>query len=258
MAFYPIQLFLNKAKEEYNISQYHIDVFYDNKNVFSYKKGISFLENILKRKQFIINPKIIACLSLIILSITGKASLNDNVKKHIPDFPIDEKLEDLISSYLEAPEIRNELKYAELISRIIKKLEGCSFEEYAKLNIINPQKMRSTTFSSQGLITTTNDYLKLCYNICYKGIFLSKYKNLRESMIIFSDIIDRTKKQCLSYTDRNGVYTLIDINRKIIAIYNQTPSNIPTNQLLMFEELETLIIEGFKNKSFSKGYNLFP
>lgn len=42
MAFYPIQLFLNKAKEEYNISQYHIDIFYDNKNVFSYKKGISF------------------------------------------------------------------------------------------------------------------------------------------------------------------------------------------------------------------------
>lgn len=192
------------------------------------------------------------------LNITGKVSLDDNIKKHISDFPGDEKLEDLIYSYLEASEIQNELKYAELISRIIKKLEGCSFEEYAKLHIINPQKMRSTTFSSQGLITTANDYLKLCFNICYQGVFFSKHINLKNSIMALSEVLNKSQNNYFSYADRNGIYTLIDTKRKIIAIYNQTPSNISANQLVLFEKLKTLINESFRNESFSKGYNLFP
>ena len=258
MSFYPIQLFLNNESDQYNISQYCIDIYHNGKNVFSYKKGISFFENILSRKQFIINQKIIACLSLIMLSVTDKASLDDNIKKHISDFQGDEKLEDLICDYLETAESRNEIKYFDLISKIVKKLARCSFEEYAKLHIINPLKMRSTTFDSQGLITNANDYLKLCYNICYQGVFLSKHVNLKNSIMALSEVLNKSQNNYFSYTDRNGVYTLIDTNRKIIAIYTQTPSNISTNQLVIFEKLETLINESFRNESFPKGYNLFP
>ena len=260
MSFYPIRQLLDKVKKEYNIPQYSIDIFRNSENYFSYQKGTPFIKNIFYKnsKYSVANPKMVICLSLIMLCVSEKISLEDNISKHVTDFPSDKKINDLIYEYMETYEIKSEPKCFEIISEIVQKLLGCSLDKYTESYIFKPMRMHSTLFDSQTLETTACDYLKLCNNICNQGVYLSKNKNLHKSINVLCEFINKFQKQYFSYVDKNGIYTLIDINKKIIAIYNQSPSSIFKTQIGVFEELETLIYECLENETFPRGYNLFP
>ena len=249
---------MNNEADQYNISQYCIDIYHNGKKFFSYKKGFPIFKNPLKRKSLIINSKLIANLGLGMLCASGKATLEDPVSKYVQDFTSKEKLTDLINNYIQTTETRNEIRYFDIISRIVKKLTDNSLEEFTRNHIFEPMKMRSTSFISHDLSTTQDDYLKLCNTICYNDVYLSKNSNLQKTINIFCEFINDFQDSCFSYTDKNGFHTLIDTNRKIVALYNQAPANISNSQEVMFEKLKTLIYESFENELFSKGYNLFP
>lgn len=259
MSFFPLQIFLNDSKEKYNISQYNIDIYHNGINVFHFKKGYSF-KNIISKdfKYFNINPKIIACLNLITLCVSGKVSLNDSIQKYISEFPENEMLEELIINYLDTSESEAEFKSFEIISEIIKTISGYSIEEYSELMVIKPMKMNSTVFSSNSVTTTSGSYYKLCNHICNCGCSLLKHKYLKNSIEIFARLTEKTQTGYLSNADKNGSYTLIDPKNKILAIYNQHPTNIIDNQHIMFDELQTLIYDCFNKGDFPKGFNLFP
>jgi len=124
--------------------------------------------------------------------------------------------------------------------------------------IIKPLKMNSTTFDTNGLITSINDYFKLCNNICNSSVHLTRHKDLQKSISVLSEIMSKYQNSCFSYIDINGIYTLIDVKHKIVAMYNQAPTRICNNQIDMLETLKSLIYDSCINHDFSKGYNLFP
>ena len=173
-------------------------------------------------------------------------------------FAENESLENLIINYLDTLDSNIEFKSFEIISKIIKTTSNYSIEEYSKLMIIKPMKLNLTTLDSYSIITTQNDYFKLCNAICNYGITLSRIKNLEESINILASYIKKTNKGHLSYIDKSGVFTYINTKYKILSIYNQIPTTIDDNQYEMFDRLQTLIYDCFVKTSLSKGYNLFP
>ena len=259
MAFFPLQLFLKQSKAKYNISKYNIDIYHNDINVFHFRKGYTLKDMINKRnKYFLVNPKIIACINLIMLSVTGKLSLSDSINKYIPEFSENKNFEDLIISYIETSEADVELEYLDLISTITRLLSGYCIEECSDLMIIKPMNLNSTMFRGNEVTTTLSDYNKFCKHIYNYGNLFKKHIYLKNSIEILAHLTEKTQSGYLSHIDKNGSYTLIDPKSKTLVIYNQQSAYTIDNQYEMFDELQTLIHDCLKNIEFSKGVNLFP
>lgn len=268
------------------------NVFYTKHGYADFKNRIKTLG----KNLYFMHPsaKIMCCVALMRLAEDGKVSLDDSVKNYLPHFEKDVSIKEMIHEYSKSFDYGEKVFNFLNMSKLIEEVSEQSFHEYINDLIIKPLKMKSTSFELNNknknhislqynfdkttkrfktigvtveelfekykgcLITTANDFSKLCNVLCSGGTTKKGYNLLSEESIntLINEILYKeTEKKdvfiCLGY---NGDFVLIDTQRKVTIVYAQHVKNIPVEQLKMYPKMRELVYEGIDSAS----YNLFP
>lgn len=268
------------------------NVFYTKHGYADFKNRIKTLG----KNLYFMHPsaKIMCCVALMRLVEDGKVSLNNSVKEYLPHFEKDASIKEMIYEYSKSYDYGEKIFNFFNMSKLIEEVAGQSFHEYMNDLIIKPLKMKSTSFQLDSknknhislqynfdkttkrfmktgvsveelfdkykgcLITTANDFSKLCNVLCSGGTTKKGYNLLSEESIntLINEIIYKeTEKEdvfvCLGY---NGDLVLIDTRRRVTIVYAQHVKNFPVEQLKMYPKMRELVYEGIDSTS----YNLFP
>ena len=268
------------------------NVFYTKRGYADFKNKIKTLG----KNLYFMHPsaKIMCCVALMRLAEDGKVSLDDSVKNYLPHFEKDISIKEMIHEYSKSYDYGEKVFNFFNMSKLIEEASEQSFNEYINDLIIKPLKMKSTSFELNKknknhislqynfdkttkrfktigvtveelfekykgcLITTANDFSKLCNVLCSGGTTKKGYNILSTGSIntLINDILYKeTEKEdvfiCLGY---NGDFVLIDTKRKVTIVYAQHVKNIPVEQLKMYPAMRELVYEGIDSTS----YNLFP
>ena len=303
MNFNKLSEFVKNIGAEYGIPCYDISIYYNYINVFYKKRGFINLKTKLKtlgKNMYFMHSgsKIMCCVALMRLIESNKASLDTPVKKYLPDFQKDVTLKEMIHEFSKTYDYEEKDFNFSNMSEIIEAVSGQSFNEYINTSIINPLKMKSTSYelneknkkhialqssfdkattnytesdisieelfnkNNGCLITTVSDYSRFCNVICSGGTTRNGYKLLSQKSIdiLINDVLykETEKEDAFVCMGYNGGLVLIDIKKKITIVYAQHAKNIPANQLKMFPEMRKLVYECIGADTWSEGYNLFP
>ena len=268
------------------------NVFY---NKLSYTNYRNILKTFGKNLYFMHpSAKIMCCVALMKLIENKKADLNTSVRDYLPDFEKDVSIKEMIYEYSKSYDYKEKVFNFANMSKLISKVANQDFHEFVNESIIRPLKMNSTSFSLNEknqkhisiqfnfdkttnrfmktgvsveelfarykgcLITTANDFSKLCNVLCAGGKTKNGYTLLKKDSIdtLINEILYKETEQkdvfvCIGY---NGDLVLIDTQRKVTIVYAQHVKSIPVEQLKMYPRLRELVYEGID----STPYNLFP
>ena len=303
MNFRELTKFVDSIGSRYNIPCYDISVYYNHVSVFRRKRGFSDSTNkhraFGRNLYFMHSGAKIMCAAAMMRLIQGyKASLNDSVSKHLPDFDDNVTVKDFIHEFSRTYDYEDKRFNFVNMSSLIEQLSCMPFEEYVNAHIIKPLKMKSTTFSfndknkkhialqydydrssdefvsrdvdpkklyekNKGcLITTVDDYARFCETLCAGGTSQNGYRLLsRESVdVLINDIIykETEKDDAFVCMGYNGGLLIIDTKKKITIVYAQHVKNMPVNQLEMYPQLRQCVYECIGTDTWSMGYNMFP
>lgn len=278
----------------YDISIHYnfCNVFYTKHGYSDFKNRI----RTLGKNLYFMHPsaKIVCCIALMRLAEDGKTSLDASVKEYLPDFEQDVSIREMIHEYSKRYDYGEKVYNFFNMSKLIEEVSGQSFREYINDLIIKPLKMKSTSFELNHknknhislqynfdkttkrfmktgvtveelfekykgcLITTANDFSKLCNVLCAGGTSKNGYNLLSEESInmLINDILykETEKKDVFICFGYNGDFILIDTKKKVTIVYAQHVKNIPVEQLKMYPIMRDLVYEGIEANS----YNLFP
>ena len=295
MNFKELAGFVNNIEKTYHVPCYDICIYHRGARVFRKKKNSHDFPRTFKglRKNLYFmhsGAKLMCCVALMQLVENKKLSLKDPICTFIENFNSEATIKDMIFEYSRTLDYERDDFGFENVSRIIEKASGISFNDYMEKNILNPLKMKSTSFvlseknkkkiavqyvfnsktseitesnnsiyelynKNKGcLITTVDDYALFCETLAggKKHKLLSKENTL---LLIDKLIYKETKKDgafvCMGY---NGGLVLVDVKKQITIVYGQHLQNIPVSQLEMYPTLRKLAYEAVGTDTWTKDY----
>jgi len=262
MDFSKLQKHLRTYSKNDNIVNFDFCVFYNNFNVYSYKKSNRpFAKNSYNIDSV---AKIICCVALMKQIQEKRLSLYDDLSIYLPISNQNISIREFLNSFLFA-DSKDEIYNYTNIKKII---ETCSanerYDEYILQNIVKPLKMKSVSFFSDDdtfIAATVNDYARFCDTIFNSGERKNRHKILSDESvnILINDIIlkNKTDKKTIKL-EANNEYIIIDTSKKITIIFAQCTQNISSEQFKEYAKIYELAYDGAGINTFSKGINLFP
>lgn len=303
MDFRRLDKFVKGLKDEYDIPGFDISVYYNHINVYRKKNGFTntlFNKKVSSKDLYIIHSgaKILCCVAIMQLVERYKLTLKDKVVDYVPDFPSKDTLVcDMIKNYSHSISDDDTIYNHKSVVTLISNASGETFDSFINKNIINPLKMKSTSFNFEerfnnkiakqyiydkknktmtehikselffkknigSLITNVSDYSAFCETICNNGIAKNGYVLLSPfsiDILINNLIYNETEKEdAFVSVGCHGSLVLIDIKKKITIVYVQHTKDIDRTKLDMYPKLRKIVYECIGADTWSTGYNILP